>query len=187
MYKKYNQSLAESISMVIKDETGGFGESKINEDIAESIKEDSLDSFDEYIGSKFGTSIMKSQGISKSGIDASKSKVTEIIDYDSFGDQISEKIGLTQTISDYQDDITDEVDRQTDENEIIDEIDHNDKYGSEFHSLEDSHAKEIIKKPKKFIKKKKRKTRPGRKISDKELETKPDFDIHTLERRFCQL
>ena len=80
LINRYNKDLAESISMVIKDETAHFGSSKIAEDLPESIEEDSIDSFDEYIGSKFGTSIMKSGvGASKSNAEASKSKITEII------------------------------------------------------------------------------------------------------------
>ena len=76
--KRYNQDLAESISMVIKDETGD-GKRRSNA-IEESIDEGSIDSFEEYLGSKFGTSMVKSgiQG-SKSGIGINKSIVTENI------------------------------------------------------------------------------------------------------------
>ena len=77
--KKYKQELAESISMAIKDETGDFVNKK-EKAIDESIDEDSIDSFDEYLESKFGTSIMRS-GVqqSKSNMGFSKSAITEKI------------------------------------------------------------------------------------------------------------
>ena len=50
MHSKYNENLAESISMAIKDETEGkHFKKKDDSDM------DSVDSFDEYLGSKFGT------------------------------------------------------------------------------------------------------------------------------------
>lgn len=72
--------------------------------------------------------------------------------------------------------------------EIVNEIQYSeDHYTSDFHSQEDQVAKEIIKQPKKIIKRKTSKTRPDRKIKDKELIKRPDFDRNTLERRFIQL
>lgn len=66
--------------MAIMDETEHFGARRKNDEISESIGTDSVDSFDEYIGSKFGTSMVKSgPGVSKSNMGISKSLVTEII------------------------------------------------------------------------------------------------------------
>lgn len=76
-HNNYNKALAESISVAIKDETSRFGESKGTK-INESIDKDSVDSFEEYIGSKFGTSMVKSEPL-YNNIGASKSLVTEII------------------------------------------------------------------------------------------------------------
>jgi hypothetical protein len=46
----------------------------------DAISEDSVDSFEEYLGSKFGTSIMKSGAtVSKSNFGISKSAITEKI------------------------------------------------------------------------------------------------------------
>ena len=36
------------------------------------------------------------------------------------------------------------------------------------------------------MKKKTRRTRPERRISDRELDKRPNFDLRTLQRRFCQ-
>ena len=72
--------------------------------------------------------------------------------------------------------------------EIVDEVDkheESDKYTPDFHSQEDQIAKIVIKN--KAVKRKLRKTRPDRKIKDKELLKRPNFDINTLERRFIQL
>ena len=66
--------------MAIKDETDRFGSKMKKDEISESIDNDSIDSFDEYIGSKFGTSMVKSgPAVSKSNMGISKSIVTEIV------------------------------------------------------------------------------------------------------------
>jgi len=75
--KKYNQNLAESISVAINDET--FKPKKKDTE-KDTISEGSVDSFDEYLESKFGTSMMKSGPLAnKSNLGASKSAITEKI------------------------------------------------------------------------------------------------------------
>ncbi|CAI2371484.1 unnamed protein product [Moneuplotes crassus] len=189
LYKKYNQDLAESISMAIMDETNLLSKKKDSGD-SDSINDDSIDSFEEYIGSKFGTSLVKSgQDFSKSHPGMSKSHITEIIDYSENKpiEEISEP-----TFEGHTEDIIDEVDPPSEDNlysTIKDEIDpsENDEYASDFHSLEDSQANEIPQKQfKKFVKTKTKKTRPGRVIREKELVRPPDYDLRTLERRFIQ-